>query len=115
MEELSFVLALPLATAVSRLHHFVVVVVIIKLTYVIDIRLLLCRLDTANRNSGVRRHGCGVESPAGRLRRTKPVAWFVAEAGGPGVLRMSRRVLETPGTGDSQARSPPSVGRVAPA
>ena len=35
MEELSFVLALPLSTAVSRLYPFVVVVVMIKLTYVI--------------------------------------------------------------------------------
>ena len=53
-----------------------------QLAYAIDIRLLLCSLDTANGNGGVRRHGCGVESPAGRLRRTKPVAWVVAEARG---------------------------------
>ena len=54
-----------------------------ELTYKIDIRLLLCGLDTANGKGGVQRHGSGVESPAGRLSRTKPVAWVVVEARGP--------------------------------
>ena len=79
-----------------------------QLAYATDIRLLLRGLDTAIGNRGVKRHGSGVESPTGRLRGTKPVAWVVAEAG---VLRMSRRVLETPGAGDSRAEPPPSAGR----